>query len=54
MGHERDVLNDDAEADVRKQRQGAYTAETPERRAAADVDQRDDPAGAPGEDETGT
>lgn len=52
MGDERDVLDDEAETAVRKQRQGAYTAETPERREAADVDRLDDPAGVPGDDDT--
>lgn len=54
MGDERDVLNDEAEAAVRKQRQGAYTAETPERREAVDVERKDDPAGVPDDDQTET
>ena len=32
-----DSLPEDAEADVQKDQQGAYTAETPQRRAASDA-----------------
>lgn len=44
-----DQVPDDGKAEVRKQQQGAYTAETPRRREAADgeSDDPDQPASAP-------
>lgn len=47
MGTNQNQVDDEGEAAVRKQRQGAFTAETPKRREAAGVERRQEPAGIP-------
>jgi hypothetical protein len=47
VGTNQNQVDDEGEAAVRKQRQGAFTAETPKRREAAGVERQHEPAAVP-------